>query len=175
MAGASAEGRTRGGERRISAEQAPLNVTAGWEGIFEGVSRERLETVYLPEYLPKQRWFAGKSRHIQSTRIVDWTAFERVDSALAFVEVQFDTGASELYLALLAMTFGDAADELRRAAPNAIVASIISAKVSGLLHDGVFDDKACLELLSLIENGRELQYASRTHPRCAWQGFSERI
>ena len=55
------------------------------------------------------------------------------------------------------MTFGDAADELRHAAPNAIMALILSAKVSGLLHDGVFDDKACLELLSLIENGRELR------------------
>ena len=138
------------------AVQAPLNASAGWEGIFDGVSRQRLETVYLPEYLPKQRWFAGKSRHIQSTRIVDWTALNGSYSALAFVEVQFDTGASEVYLALLAMTFGDAADELRHAAPNAIVASILSAKVSGLLHDGVFDDKTCLELLSLIENGREL-------------------
>ena len=138
------------------AVQAPLNASAGWEGLFDGVSRERLETVYLPEYLPKQRWFAGKSRHIQSTRIVAWTALNGSSSALAFVEVQYDTGASEVYLALLAMTFGDAADELRHAAPNAIVALILSAKVSGLLHDGVFDDKACLELLSLIENGREL-------------------
>jgi maltose alpha-D-glucosyltransferase/alpha-amylase len=138
------------------AVQAPLNASAGWEGIFDGVSRQRLETVYLPEYLPKQRWFAGKSRHIQSTRIVDWTALNGSYSALAFVEVQFDTGASEVYLALLAMAFGDAAGELRHAAPNAIVALILSAKVSGVLHDGVFDDKTCLELLSLVENGGEL-------------------
>ena len=71
------------------AVQAPLNASAGWEGLFDGVSRERLETVYLPEYLPKQRWFAGKSRHIQSTRIVDWAALDGSYSALAFVEVQY--------------------------------------------------------------------------------------
>ena len=55
------------------AEQAPLNATGGWESIFEGVNRESLETVNFPEYLPKQRWFAGKSRRIKSTRIIDWT------------------------------------------------------------------------------------------------------
>ena len=139
------------------AEQAPLNVTSGWEGLFDGVSRQRLETINLPEYLPKQRWFGAKSRHIKSARIADWTALNGPHSALALVEAQFDTGASETYLAPLAMTFGDAVDQLRHDAPQAIVASILSAKVSGVLHDGMFDNDACLELLSLIENGRELR------------------
>ena len=53
------------------AEQATLNVTAGWQSICEGMGRQLLEMVSLPEYLPKQRWFAGKSRHIQSTRIIN--------------------------------------------------------------------------------------------------------
>jgi maltose alpha-D-glucosyltransferase/alpha-amylase len=78
-------------------------------------------------------------------------------SALALVEVQFDGGESDVYLVPLAMTFGKAANELRYAAPHAIVASILSGKVSGLLHDGVFDDTVCLALLSLTENGRELR------------------
>ena len=138
-------------------EQTPLNVTSGWEGLFDGVSRQRLETINLPEYLPKQRWFGAKSRHIKSARIADWTVLNGPHSALALVEAQFDTEASETYLAPLAMTFGDAVDQLRHDAPQAIVASILSAKVSGVLHDGMFDDDACLELLSLIENGRELR------------------
>jgi maltose alpha-D-glucosyltransferase / alpha-amylase len=142
------------------AEQAPLNVTAGWESICEGLGRQRLETVTLPEYLPKQRWFAGKSRRIKSTRIVNWTSLDGSRSALAFVEVHFDVGEADIYLVPLAMTFAESANELRRSAPNAVVAPIVSAKVSGLLHDGVFDDKVCLELLSLIENGQEL----RTRP-----------
>ena len=76
------------------AEQAPLDVTAGWESLLEGASRERLETVDLPEYLPKQRWFAGKSRHIKTTQIVDWAELDASHSALALVEVQFDNGPS---------------------------------------------------------------------------------
>jgi len=150
--------RTEPGEAPADlAEQTPLNVTAGWESICEGVGRQRLETVNLPEYLPKQRWFAGKSRHIKSTRIINWTRLNGSNSALALVEVQFDAGGSDVYLIPLAMAFGEAAKELRRASPNAIVASILSAKVPGLLHDGVLDDNVCLELLSLIENGRELR------------------
>ena len=55
------------------------------------------------------------------------------------------------------MTFGEAGDELRRAAPNASIAAVVSKRVGGLLHDGVFDDKACAELFSLIENARKLE------------------
>jgi len=139
------------------AEQAPLNVTAGWEAICEGVGRQRLETVNLPEFLPKQRWFAGKSRRIQSTHIVNWIALDTPRSALVVVEVQFDTGAPALYLVPLAMAFGDEANELSRAVPNAIVASIISAKVPGILFDGAFSDDVCLDLFSLIEKSRDLR------------------
>ena len=116
------------------AEQAPLNVTAGWESIFDGASRQRLETVNLPEFLPKQRWFAGKSRHIKSTRIINWSCIKR--SAIRpwlSLKCSSTPGNPDVYLVPLAMTFGDAASELRRAAPNAIVTSIVSAKLAGLL------------------------------------------
>src|SRR5215472_6387931 len=133
-------------------EEAALNATAGWEGIFNAAARQRLETVNFPNYLPRQRWFAGKSRHIKSTRVVDWTALPSSESALVLVEVLFDSGPSEVYLVPLAMTFSEAAEELQRTFPNAIVASVLSESGSGLLHDAVFKDGTCLELLSLIEN-----------------------
>jgi len=138
------------------AERAPLNVNAGWESICEGLGRQRLETVHLPEYLPKQRWFGGKSRSIQSTRIINWILLDGPQSALVMVEVQFDAGEPAIYMLPLAMAFGEDANELVHSAPNAILSSILSAKVSGVLYDGVFDDNFCLKLLSLIENSREL-------------------
>jgi maltose alpha-D-glucosyltransferase/alpha-amylase len=54
------------------------------------------------------------------------------------------------------MAFGEAGEELHRVAPNEGIAAIVSKGVSGLLHDGVFDDKACAELFSLIENARKI-------------------
>src|SRR5438046_3905352 len=44
-------------------EHVPFDVRAGWKGLLEGANLERLLTVEFLEYLPKQRWFAGKSRH----------------------------------------------------------------------------------------------------------------
>jgi maltose alpha-D-glucosyltransferase/alpha-amylase len=138
-------------------ERVPLNASAGWEGILKGAICQRLETVDFVSYLPKQRWFAGKSRRIKSTRILDWATLQSSQSVLMLLEVSFDTGRSDVYFFALAMSFAEAAEELQRTSPNAVVASVISGKGSGLLHDAVFDDKTCLELLSIIENGGQLE------------------
>ena len=132
-------------------EQGALNAGAGWNTLFDGASRERLESVVFPEYLPKQRWFTEKTRNIQSTRISDWTIFRSSNSVLAWVEVRFDDG-TDLYLLPLQMTFGEAANELQRAAPNAILAPVVSGRKSGVLHDAVLDDGTCEDLLSVVQN-----------------------
>jgi maltose alpha-D-glucosyltransferase / alpha-amylase len=139
------------------AEQAALNAVAGWESIFDGASRQRLEALNFPEYLPKQHWFAGKSRNIKATRVADWAILGAPNSAMMLLEVEFDSGPRELYLMPLAMTLGDAAAELQRAAPQAIIAPVSAAEKLGLLHDGVLDDNTCLDFLSLIEEGREVK------------------
>jgi len=64
---------------------------------------------------------------------------------------------SDTYQLPLATALGDAGEELRRASPNAGIAPIVSKGATGLLHDGVFDDKTCAELLSLIENARQIK------------------
>src|ERR1700722_17030732 len=110
------------------AEQATLNVTGGWESICEGMGRQRLEMVSLPEFLPKQRWFGGKSRHIRSTRIINWIPLGEMLSALVIVEVQFEAGEPSVYLIPLALASGEDADELRRTTPNSIVAPTTSGK-----------------------------------------------
>jgi maltose alpha-D-glucosyltransferase/alpha-amylase len=149
--------KTEPAETSVVAEFPPLYVNAGWESVLDGRNRERLETVDLPEYLPKQRWFAGKSRQIEATKIVDSTELGASTAALALVEVQFDSGLPETYQLCLAMTWGEVGDELRRAAPNAGIAAILSNRVNGLLHDGVFDDKTCAALFALIENAGKLE------------------
>ncbi len=109
-----------------SVKHVPFGVTAGWQSLLEGTSRERLETIDLPDYLPKQRWFAGKSRRIASARIVDAAELGKSHSAVLLVEVHFESGPAETYQLPLAMTFGEVGDELRRAAPNASLAEIRS-------------------------------------------------
>ncbi len=138
------------------AQEMPLNASQGWEGIFAGVNREQLEKAHLPGYLPKQRWFAGKTRRIASAHLTEWFPLSAAGSVVAFFEVKYETGAPDRYFLPLAMAFGEAAEELRRTAPNAIVAPIASGREAGVLHDGVLDDKTCLEFLKLIWHGANL-------------------
>ena len=144
------------------AEQAALNLTAGWQALCEGSARQRLETLSLPEYLPKQRWFAAKSRKIKSTRITQCIPLNETQSALLIVEIQVDAGESAVYQIPLALTFGEGANELRRATPNGIVAPAVSGKETGVLYEGVLSDNVCRELLSLIEDRRELSASHAT-------------
>jgi maltose alpha-D-glucosyltransferase/alpha-amylase len=143
-----------------SAEQATLNLTAGWEAICGGIAGQRLETLCLPEYLPKQRWFAAKSRRIQSIRTAQCIPLSQSQSALLIVEIEFEAGESAVYLIPVALTFGEEANELRRSTPNAIVAPVVAGKATAVLHEGVLSDQVCLELLSLIEDERELRASS---------------
>jgi maltose alpha-D-glucosyltransferase/alpha-amylase len=141
---------------QVVKEKDPLNVSTGWESVLQGASHRRVETIDLPEFLPNQRWFGVKSRLVKSARIVDWMPLDTSHSVLALVAVQLEGAAPETYLIPLGMTFGDASEELQRTAPNAIVAPVVSGNAAGVLHDGVVDDKACMALLSLIEDGATL-------------------
>ncbi|MGH9736107.1 MAG: maltose alpha-D-glucosyltransferase, partial [Candidatus Acidiferrales bacterium] len=141
-----------------SALETPLNASQSWESIFAGASRERLETIHLPSYLLKQRWFAGKTRQIVTTHLIEWFPLSAPGSAAAFFEVQYGSGAPDVYFVPLAVTAGAAAEQLRQTAPNGIIAPITSLRDSGVLHDGVLDDKTCLEFLKLIATGAELDH-----------------
>jgi len=138
-------------------EQTPLSAAAGWEGLLAGAGRHRLETLNFPEFLQKQRWFAGKARAIATTQIVDWATLNPAHSALALVDVQAADGATTTYFLPLALTLGDGAEELQRMAAQATIASATSGRTRGLVHDGVFDDATCATLFSMIQNQVEIK------------------
>jgi maltose alpha-D-glucosyltransferase/alpha-amylase len=132
-------------------DQSLLVAYRGWEDLFES-ERQRLEAEFFPDYLPKQRWFGGKSRRIRTAKIVDWTILEASNSALTILEVQYEHGKPDTYVVPLGMTFGDRAEELRKTNPKFIIAGIVASEGSGVLHDGVLNDAVCEELLAMIAN-----------------------
>ena len=107
-------------------ESSVLTVGAGWASLFEGAARHRLETVSLPEFLPKQRWFGSKSRKIRTTRVVDWSVADRAKAALALVEVSYESGPAETYFLPLAIARQKDADQIRETAPTAILAGVLT-------------------------------------------------
>jgi len=99
--------------------EAELNVSQGWAGVIAD-----LERLTLPEYLPKQRWFGGKSRQIRKVRVVDWAEF--AGAAMMFLEVSYHDGGAEEYFAPFLIR-------------------------DGALFDALQDDAFCAALLALSE------------------------
>jgi maltose alpha-D-glucosyltransferase/alpha-amylase len=132
--------------------EIPLDGSAGWEGLFTGFQRERLEKRLLPRFLPAQRWFGAKAREITQARIEDWGPLSDSGAVLALLRVGYAEGDSEDYVVPLALGFGQQAEELLAASPVAVVAGVTSGNRAGILYDALWDDSACATLLGSIES-----------------------
>ena len=138
------------------ADPSPL-VADTWERLLDGAGRHRLESVLIPEYLSKQRWFGGKARRIRSARIVDWMPFPDSNAAFSLVEVQFDNREPHTYFLPLALAFGDDGQKVQETSPGAIIAPAVSSSGSGFLYDAAVDDPTCTAFLNFIERAGHIQ------------------
>lgn len=111
----------------------------GRESGIEGDARAHLEREFLPDFLPRQRWFAGKARPLDSVRIADVSLDAGLPGGLtiALVEARFRDGGADLYFLPLAT---------RQKAPTD----------PPDFHDALADPMACLALLDGIGAGREV-------------------
>ena len=101
----------------------------GWAGLIPD-----LETKVLPEYLPKQRWFGGKSRQIRKVRVNDWA--EYAGAALLICDVDYEIGPPDRYFAPLIVKDGSVQDALQeesfcRALLTAGELPTVQGKISG--------------------------------------------
>jgi maltose alpha-D-glucosyltransferase/alpha-amylase len=131
-----------------------LQHAADWKTVLAGSARERLQQEWLPAFLPKQRWFGGKSRQITTTAVRDWGRMG--DHALVLVEITYAEGDSDMYFVPLAASIGAAGESISRSHGAAVLAAVTTPDGSGYLHDAVFDDEAAREFLALIGNAGEL-------------------
>ncbi|MBI5369529.1 MAG: maltose alpha-D-glucosyltransferase [Planctomycetes bacterium] len=89
----------------VEAGEAPtLEVAGGWEALFSGAGRTRLEEL-LPAYLRTRRWFAGKARTIKAARVADAVPLGDVPPAarLCRIAVEYTDGSPESYFLPLAL------------------------------------------------------------------------
>ena len=121
-------------------------------GFLTEGARRSLESDALPAFLPCQRWFAGKSRRIRSTRILD--ASPLGGAVLALVEVAYESGKPDVYFLPLALATGPADDRLARDEPKRVVAKLDRL---GLVYDALADPAVGLALLDLIAGSRSMK------------------
>ena len=94
--------------------ESRLNLRTGWAPLFEGSARSQLESVILPDYLGKQRWFTGQSQLIESIRVLDWVIGKTVNAALCSVAVQYTNTSVETYSIFISIAIGKKADDITR-------------------------------------------------------------
>jgi maltose alpha-D-glucosyltransferase/alpha-amylase len=131
-------------------------LTKDWHTFLGGSSRAKLEREVLPVYLVKQRWFGGKARKIESTKIIDWLEFTDLHepSAAMFVEVTYEHAGSDIYQLFLALATDEKANELISEQPENVIAEFSTEEAEGkcVIYDALSDDRFCHHLLSLIED-----------------------
>jgi len=135
-----------------------LHVDGGWRGLVQGRTRETLEASVLPRFLPRQRWFGGKARTIQTARIRDNASLmdEPVAAGLAIVDVEYAGGGSETYLLTLALARAPLADAVERDHPASVLCRVTGQEGNGVLFEAVANDDACHRLLRLIAGAGEV-------------------
>jgi maltose alpha-D-glucosyltransferase/alpha-amylase len=144
-------------------------LTRGWSGLQAGSGLALLETE-LTAWLPRQRWFAAKTRKIRSTRVLDWVellaanaadtaipaasglpADSTIPPALFFIEIAYADGPAEIYQIPLAFSTGTDAEDLIANQSLSMVAAFATPTGSAVLHDATTREDFRQGLLTLIE------------------------
>lgn len=136
---------------------AEVSLKVGPGGWQSSEVRERLECGILPGFLPRQRWFAGKARTIDTVRLADLSPGigDGGRFALALFEVRFQDGGSDFYLLPLCTTRGDETSRII-SDPRWYIASLEDDSGKSALHDAMVDPEACLALIDLIAREGEI-------------------
>ena len=140
-----------------------VNVKEWTDALVDPASRSTIEADWLPEFLRRQRWFAGKARGLASARFATVAQGGRLPAklALTIVEVKYDDdGIDHYFLPVVAVGVqqaGDSADD-----PRWALAKLEGREGPAVLLDAIADDDACRALLGLIAEGGSVDGADST-------------
>ncbi len=121
----------------------------GWDALLKGDQKRELEAE-LPRFLPKQRWFAGKARAIESVGLIDQNSpGDFVPSVrLFFVQVSYQSGRPETYFLPLGLAKGELAVSMNQGAAGRVICRVGS---SGVIYDALGIPEVGARLLEAME------------------------
>jgi maltose alpha-D-glucosyltransferase / alpha-amylase len=152
-------------DRAVTDEPLAVPVlTDSWAEFLASAGTSILEPA-LRDWLPRKRWFGAKTRTIESVRVRSWVELPRspngfrpgggsetatIQPALFFFDVYYFEGSPDVYQIPLAISAGEALEEITAQKPDSIVAKLTSAMGPAILHDAVVRETFHHELLGLI-------------------------
>ncbi|MDA4117670.1 MAG: maltose alpha-D-glucosyltransferase [Thaumarchaeota archaeon] len=144
-------------QERVTSEFGTLKKA---NDVFRGKWKEKLEGEILPDFLRRARWFGGKARVIERTRIRDVIPFEPASgSPLPFtavvVDVYYAEGLPEAYLLPVAYASAEKSTEVLAKSKDSVLARVTLEKESpGVIFDATQDPRFREQLLHMIAKRR---------------------
>ena len=136
---------------QILSQEPTINLLSqGIGGLLAGPGLEILQQLLIT-YLPRQRWFGAKSRTIKNVTLIDSTELAHLNAALVFIELTYEDDSTSIYQLPLAITTGEAADVIRTAQSDSIVATVTTPDGPAILHDAIAREDVRQAILSLIQ------------------------
>ncbi len=140
-----------------------LRAKGPWQNVLSAKGKDSLTRI-LPEWLSIRRWFAGKSKTIRGTTLVDAVPLDGHDGSagieLLFVQVEYEHDIAETYLLPVGFATGSQADQLVNDNSPALLAAMQvtgeGEPVSGVLYDAFGDERQGQILLEIIANRRRM-------------------
>ncbi|MGD9805692.1 MAG: maltose alpha-D-glucosyltransferase [Hyphomicrobiaceae bacterium] len=153
-----AMGRDEPAWRSTPLEPAKELVTAvfaqSWDGLLDDRERGFLERASLPEFVARQRWYAGKDARIRSITLEPIVMLAAPGDGFALTQLHVlssDGGAQRYFLPLSALWGAD------HVAPSAARLAFTPAKLRrgsrvGALLDATHDDRFALAIVNAVQN-----------------------
>jgi maltose alpha-D-glucosyltransferase/alpha-amylase len=132
-----------------------LAVEPDWAEVLGGRAARRGVHAALRRFLVRQRWFAGKDRHVRGLNVIDVLPLGRAGrptAALAVVRVEFADGDPETYCVPLVVVRGDRAAEVAAARPGSLLARLVRSDGHeiGVVVDGLADADTVATIVRLF-------------------------
>ncbi|ACA59364.1 maltose alpha-D-glucosyltransferase [Candidatus Desulforudis audaxviator] len=142
-----------------------LVLKGSWEAAFWGGDRDALAEV-LPFYLANCRWFGGKARRLNSTRVTEVIPVPYNGSVayITLVQADYTEGDPETYILPLALATGEWGRvwEGGRELVQSAVARLQTKDKTGILYDALWDPAFCEVLLDAVPRRRRFKGESGT-------------
>ncbi len=138
-------------------EFVTLTATGGkLDRALEGRELRQLERDVLPEFLSRQRWFAGKSTSVKRAQVTLLGAIPGSANQLLFLDVETGSGPNQRYFLPVSTMPGEA--NLRFGAPKLsyTLAKIRTGPNIGAMIDASFDERFHRDLVAAMRSGKDV-------------------
>jgi maltose alpha-D-glucosyltransferase / alpha-amylase len=149
-----------GGAEAPPGELAELTVRGGWEDLFRGPGKGRLEDL-LPAFIQRQPWLNGARRAVKSAVLRESfrLRYGEATAWVALVEAEFTSGEPQSYVLPLTVFRGEGAEQLRREHPALALVRLRGAE-DAVLGDALADRAFCVALLEGMAAGKSYRVGS---------------